>query len=159
VIWRPPPRRTQPPKPSPASLGAQALAELQRAEFDAKPWGACGELLAGGLGQPQPPPAPVPFVIPPPDWSAELRERRERGDDAEPEQQPPAIVAMRGAEYDPPAPGPPEVSAPLQRFQFPDVDWQAELRERERQAARERAAGRELEPDQSAYPAKRRRAS
>jgi hypothetical protein len=49
-----------------------ALRSMRAAEFDSTPLGAVGERAPLPEREPPPPPAPEPFVIPPPDWSAEV---------------------------------------------------------------------------------------
>jgi hypothetical protein len=102
-------------------------------EYDTKPFGSHGELI---VARPVPRPAPSqPFVIPPPNWAAEERERRQRdAGQPEPPQQPqvPAVERMMAAalerdEIDEPPPlGPAVHSQPLTRPVFPEPDWNTE---------------------------------
>jgi hypothetical protein len=77
--WRPPRREPQPREPT---LGQLALAELKRGEPQAGFGGRRGE-MAVPRNEPAPP-APEPFVIPPPPWSENYRP------ELDPEHEPPA---------------------------------------------------------------------
>jgi hypothetical protein len=130
-------------------LAQQALAEMKRAEHDALPFGVRGELAAPRA---EPPPAPpAPFLIPAPDWEAELAERGEPVPPPEPDR-----AAMFDG-YDPPAPtlGPVERLEPLTRPSFPAPNWRQEEEDRARQAAIARREA-ELDPVHERYPAKKK---
>jgi hypothetical protein len=116
------------------------------AEFHDRPFGSRGEMLAPPPSAP-PPPAPQAFVIPPPDWAAEERERdaanRSRVSDSEGPQMSAIEKMMADAlergEIDEPAPlGPPVQVQPLQRFVPPEPDWNEVEREATARNRRER---------------------
>jgi hypothetical protein len=111
---------------------------LMASSFEDRPFGSYGVKSVPRNDPPLPPPA-QPFVIPPPDWEAEERERAEAGEG--PGKVPPsnsasavesmmASAAERGELEEPRAPGPPETSEPLHRPVIPEPDWRAEEKAR-----------------------------
>jgi hypothetical protein len=94
------------------------------------PYGTAGEFtVARSDPPPQPPPRPT---IPPPDWEAEAAQNGGNRQNTQPIEPGAAVAAMMAAAepYDPPAPGPIEVSTPLARFVPPEPDWRREELER-----------------------------
>jgi hypothetical protein len=144
-------RRPSKPKPAPKPQPLpSALTAMRRDEFDQKPLGGyAGEQIVPRVDPP--PQVAQPFVIEPPNWEQEARERAERGeDDVEPEpSRPPgsAVAEMMAAarergELEEPRPlGPPvQPAGPFLRPRLPEPDWRQEQASREKQAAADRAA-------------------
>jgi hypothetical protein len=149
--------RTPRSKPAPTPEHIPAAISMMAAEREDAPLGGwAGEMAVHNpAASAIPPPAPpTSFYIPPPNWSEELRERREReAEEINPVEFPQdaphgsAVGTMmneareRGEIEEPPSPlgSPPMTYPPMQRFVPPEPDWQTELAERELQEAKERA--------------------
>jgi hypothetical protein len=124
------------------------------------PFGARGEWAVPAV-QAAPPPPPVPFEIPRPDWNLEARERAERdqAQAADLAPRPDALAALRaeaGDELPPLNLAPPVVLEPLLPVRFPPPDFRAEELERARREHDERALAEETP---GRYPPPTREAS
>lgn len=134
MVWsphrRPLPAKAKPPARQPASVGMLIDEGLNDREF-----GSHGAMLEKPEPT-EPAPAPTSLAIPPPDWSSELEDAGPPLDDGTraPDDALAELKSLAGEAFDPPAPGPPVVTPPLTRPRIPEVDWNAEARERETHA-------------------------
>lgn len=132
----PRPREPQTSAPVPA-----AVAMLGRQWADEQEFGTHGAWIQQRDEPPPPAPGRPGLLIEPADWAAEERERAERGEQpVEPEPSvPPAITGV--IPYNPEPFGVASRDfVPLTQPVFDPPDWRADEREREKQAAADRAA-------------------